>query len=256
VIARGRIILQGLGKTRVGKMFTRLSQLGDDLLKRLRFRKFRIVLQGRRFRLEGFINPWILLANGELKKIPNPKDASGRTTRLRKGERLTDPSTGVEGIVIGAKDAKRLKYRPTAAKVAAFGEKILEGNSTLLASRLKTPAGQQAHHLIASSEAGGHKAAEMAAKNGWDLNHAKNGLNIPTKPGKLKTTEIPPRNIWHHGGHAGDYYAAVAKELDMVWNTFVAKGRPKGFDWIGEMNKASARIKDGILSGKIRLYTD
>lgn len=250
LISKGKLLFRGIARSGIGRNAKRIKDLGERLLQRMRVRRFRIRLSGLRFILEGFINPWILLASGEIKKIPSPKTAAGKTIRLRKGERLKN------AIVISSKEAKRLRYRPKAARIAEYERRLLTGDSTLLASRLGTPSGQQAHHLLSSSQVAQHQAGRFAAKHGWDLNHAKNGFNIPNKPGKLWTTETPPRAIWHHGGHTQDYYNAVNKELNAVLKTYQGMGKPKNFDWIGEMNVASDRVRQQILSGKIRLYVD
>ena len=78
----------------------------DDLAKRLknklRFKKFSISRSGKRIYLWGHINPKILLGTtGRIKDIDNPRDPlTGKVTgRLRKGERLIDPETGLEGII-------------------------------------------------------------------------------------------------------------------------------------------------------------
>lgn len=63
VLRRGRLVMQGL---RPG--FARGARTLDDLTRRLRnrlrFRRFRIRRRGRHIRLFGYINPWVLLADG------------------------------------------------------------------------------------------------------------------------------------------------------------------------------------------------
>jgi hypothetical protein len=66
VIARGKVLFRGIAGSRIGRGVSRIGELGRRLLGRLRFRKFRFRIRGRRFRLEGYINPWILMATGEL----------------------------------------------------------------------------------------------------------------------------------------------------------------------------------------------
>ncbi|MCH8988023.1 MAG: hypothetical protein IIA92_04370 [Chloroflexi bacterium] len=80
VIKKGKILFKGLASSGVGKQFKRLRQLGDDLLTRLRFRKFRITMSGRWFTLEGFINPWIIIAEGKVTEVPKgTKNAEFKT---------------------------------------------------------------------------------------------------------------------------------------------------------------------------------
>ena len=252
----GKLLLKGV-KSGFAKGAKSLDDLAKRLKNKLRFKKFSISRSGKRIQLWGHINPKILLGTtGRIKDIDNPRDPlTGKVTgRLRKGERLIDPETGLEGIIISGREAKKLKYRPTAVKQATYSEKILTGDSRLLAKRLNTPSDEQAHHLIASSVAKDHKAAKLAAQRGWDLNHAKNGLNIPTKPGKLKTPS--GQDIWHSGGHTDAYYTAVNKELDLVLALYkkLPQAKKASFDWLQEMNKVSDNISKGILDGSIRLY--
>ena len=53
----------------VGKQFKRLQDLGKGLLARMRFKAFRIQISQRQFMLEGFINPWVLLASGKVVEL-------------------------------------------------------------------------------------------------------------------------------------------------------------------------------------------
>ncbi len=69
VISKGKVLLKGIAGTRIGKQFKRLKDLGKGLLDRMRFKAFRIRVTNRRFRLEGLINPWVLLASGKIQYI-------------------------------------------------------------------------------------------------------------------------------------------------------------------------------------------
>jgi Domain of unknown function (DUF4157) len=73
IIRAGKVLLAGVGRG-IGRAAKRLRDLGERLLARTRFKGFRIRLQGRRFFLEGKINPWVLLADGTL-KWEKPKGA-------------------------------------------------------------------------------------------------------------------------------------------------------------------------------------
>ncbi len=69
ILGKGKILFEGLAETGLGKRLTRLAELGEELLQRLRFRKFRFVIKGRWFDLEGFINPWIKIFRGEIREV-------------------------------------------------------------------------------------------------------------------------------------------------------------------------------------------
>jgi hypothetical protein len=47
------ILFKGLAETGFGKRLTRLKEFGASLLERLRFRKFRALLEGSEFTLQG-----------------------------------------------------------------------------------------------------------------------------------------------------------------------------------------------------------
>jgi hypothetical protein len=66
VIKAGKVLLRGPGRA-IANGVKRLKNLGARLLAKTRFNGFRIRITGRRFVLEGKINPWVVLASGELK---------------------------------------------------------------------------------------------------------------------------------------------------------------------------------------------
>ncbi|OZH52258.1 hypothetical protein AFK68_25555 [Hydrocoleum sp. CS-953] len=69
VIQKGKVLFKGIAGSGIGKQFKRLQDLGKGLLERMRFKAFRIRVKNRRFRLEGLINPWIMLANGDIEWV-------------------------------------------------------------------------------------------------------------------------------------------------------------------------------------------
>jgi hypothetical protein len=77
----GKVLLRGVGQG-ISRGVQRLRDLGARLLSRTRFKAFRIQLQGLRFRLEGRINPWVLLATGEVKWAKGKHGGLGSTTRV------------------------------------------------------------------------------------------------------------------------------------------------------------------------------
>ncbi|MGK7894316.1 MAG: hypothetical protein AB4372_12015, partial [Xenococcus sp. (in: cyanobacteria)] len=93
-IARGKVLFKGIAGTGVGKQSRRLQDLGKGLLARMRFKAFRIRIKNRRFKLEGLINPWVLLATGKVKNI----DAS-----VAKNKKVGDvlDIDGQKGLIVG-----------------------------------------------------------------------------------------------------------------------------------------------------------
>jgi len=88
----GKIAMKGIkgGSVKGAKS---LQAAGKTLLKQLGFDRFRITRKGKRFKLEGHVNPWVLLASGDIKHVD--KDRA-------KGLKVGDELDG--GILIGKKD--------------------------------------------------------------------------------------------------------------------------------------------------------
>lgn len=99
VIEKGKVLFRGIAKTGVGKLAKKAKDLGAKLLEKLRFKKFRITISGRRFRLEGFINPWILLADGTIEEVTFKGQG-----RVEVGEAVT--FNGRKGFVVGVRDTR------------------------------------------------------------------------------------------------------------------------------------------------------
>ena len=77
VIEKGKVLFKGIAGTGVGKQFKRLKDLGKGLLDRMRFKAFRIRVTNGWFRLEGLINPWVLIAQGKITEVK--KETKGAT---------------------------------------------------------------------------------------------------------------------------------------------------------------------------------
>ncbi|MBD2504567.1 DUF4157 domain-containing protein [Anabaena azotica FACHB-119] len=89
VIEKGKVLFKGIAGSGVGKQFKRLKDLGKGLLERMRFKAFRIRVANGRFRLEGLINPWILLASGELRHIDQAGLQASTTGSRNPGDAVT-----------------------------------------------------------------------------------------------------------------------------------------------------------------------
>ncbi len=100
LIRSGRAVFQGLGRNALRGVRS-MRALGRRLQRRFRLRKFRIRMEGIRFWIEGFINPWVLLATGRVRFVEADKIARrrGRKGHLTVGERVR--VGGNDGIVVG-----------------------------------------------------------------------------------------------------------------------------------------------------------
>ncbi|NMR33344.1 hypothetical protein HIO71_03885 [Chryseobacterium aquaticum] len=84
---KAKFFVQGIGKG-IAKGAKNLDELGENLAKRFKFKGFKIVVKGFKFYLYGSVNPWVLLATGEVKHIDN---------ELAKGKKIGD-KLEVDGI--------------------------------------------------------------------------------------------------------------------------------------------------------------
>ncbi|MEQ8754930.1 MAG: hypothetical protein RID09_15645 [Coleofasciculus sp. G1-WW12-02] len=96
LIQKGKVLFKGIAGSGIGKQFKRLQDLGQGLLKKMRFKAFRIRVKNRRFKLEGLINPWIVLATGNIVEV----DASDIPSGTDLGDEITT-SVGKKGKFIG-----------------------------------------------------------------------------------------------------------------------------------------------------------
>jgi hypothetical protein len=103
VVRQGKIVYGGV-RNGVTKGAKSLDDLGKRLGKQFRFRKFKIEVQKRRFRLLGEVNPWVLLASGEVKYVDQSDLTRRRAGKL--GDSVIYKPIGEKGqraIVIGEK---------------------------------------------------------------------------------------------------------------------------------------------------------
>jgi hypothetical protein len=99
VIEKAKVVFAGLIRSAgkgIGKVVKKLTDLGEKLLEKLRFRKFRIVVKGRWFAIEGWINPWIVIVEGEIKQVAKgTKEAENFTKEdLKRGREGLEPPHG------------------------------------------------------------------------------------------------------------------------------------------------------------------
>ncbi|MBL6445149.1 hypothetical protein JMN32_02440 [Fulvivirga sp. 29W222] len=99
VVRNGKVAMKGVRKG-FAKGAKTFDDLGQRLSKKLRFKKFRMRIEKRRFKLEGEVNPWVLLASGEVKHLD---DKDVRIKNKKVGEKV-DMGDGTEGILVGKVD--------------------------------------------------------------------------------------------------------------------------------------------------------
>ena len=125
IVKNGKLLLEGIGEGFV-KGIRKVEDLFQRLWSKLRFKAFRIRLSGSWFRLEGEINPWVLLAEGNIKWIEQAEVTEGKAARL--GEKVVGNTAAgdvIEGLFVGAS-----KSKPNYRKIADlfYGEELSQVN--------------------------------------------------------------------------------------------------------------------------------
>jgi hypothetical protein len=111
-VRRGRVVMAGVGR-RFGAGYKNLRQLARGLYERMRFRRFKLRREGRMFQLWGEINPWVLLANGDIEFVEQADlrvlgGSVDDTARLGDNVIVTAGGRRQTGTVIGRNEDPRL----------------------------------------------------------------------------------------------------------------------------------------------------
>ena len=205
VIEKGKVVFRGIAKG-VGKISSRARELGEKLLERLRFRKFRITISGRRFRLEGYINPWVLLADGtvdwrevegrynvgDVAKLAGSKERAiviGKRGMPISGAPEPTPSAFVEDLRALGPDAAKGKFEELKALGKAARREMISGMSqtaeharalrkAMIANGKILKEGEAAHHIVPSTHAHAKEARKILDDFGVDFNSHWNGAPL------------------------------------------------------------------------------
>jgi len=128
IVRNGKLLLEGIGEG-FAKGIRKLQELFERLWNKLRFKAFRIRLSGAWFRLEGEINPWVLLAEGKIEWIEKANVLEGKGAKLG-GKVVGKSSTGelIEGLFVGASKVKP-DYRAIAEII--FKDELAKANKKI-----------------------------------------------------------------------------------------------------------------------------
>ncbi|NMM49188.1 AHH domain-containing protein [Marinigracilibium pacificum] len=126
------------------------DDLGKQLSKNLRFKKFRIRVEKRRFKLEGEVNPWVLLASGEVKFV-DQKDLTRKS-----GSRLGD------NVIYKPKGAAKGR------KATVIGEKNVGGKGSDFVERYRgdKKAGKELYGDLMSKEGKSARKQHIKGESG------------------------------------------------------------------------------------------
>lgn len=217
IIERGKVLFRGIAGSGIGQRLKNIAELGKKLLERLRFRKFRLRVKNSRFRIEGYINPWVLLATGEIEYIEKSllKKRLKRRGPLQVGYKV-ETKEGVEGIVVGItkkgdetakrfveevlrphsqeelirlykqyenipKDRLKVMLELVSRETSENAAKLRKNMGATLGKELKP--GEHAHHIVPSTHSyqSAEETRKILAKYGIDKNAFENGVALSEK---------------------------------------------------------------------------
>ncbi|MEM6807830.1 MAG: AHH domain-containing protein [Pseudomonadota bacterium] len=198
VVSKGRVLFKGIAGSGIGKRARSFRDLGNRLLSKTRFRGFRISLKGMRFEIEGYVNPWILLATGEVKKISQADltNLSKRGKTARVGHKVMTKDG--KGIVLGSKSKsiKTAAGKTIEAPKGKLGRKLfdLRRNQRIKkADRLK----QLGKEYKKLDEAKGLKARRKLIKGKSDKStrQLRKGIGDKPHPANFEAHHVIPEEL-------------------------------------------------------------
>lgn len=285
IIKEGKVLFKGIAGKNLGKLSKTLRKLGDDILERTRFKKIRIRLEGMRFFIEGNINPWVLLANGDLKEVTQKelKTLSKENKALRVGEGfkyIDDAGKEVEGVVVGSnvkpsayvkqlEDIKATKgteglkneYSTLKQELEAGGDldKIIYNRQSTYELRKgigKIPKDFQAHHVIPRELK--DKFKDFFTRIKFNIEDgAINGIGVPPNKAVLEASKEADEfaNYAFHQGSHPKYTQLIEEKIIEVERSLI-KGsltEEKAYQKILDITNSA---KNAIKNGKGKIMND
>ena len=192
IIEKGKVLFKGIAGSGIGKQFKKLKDLGKELLERMRFKAFRIRIANRWFRLEGLINPWVVIAQGQVKEVKKgtkgavfktdeeieaiTKAGKSKTGKLKEFETVdyeTSTARG-RGEVGDGLTGDHIPSRAAlvAAEEARLGRKLTQAEADLIKDEGVTVVLKGKTHADLSRTYGGRNTATQIAEDAKDLGKA------------------------------------------------------------------------------------
>lgn len=287
VVSRGKLLLQGV-RGRVGRGVRSLEELGERLFSRVRFRRFRIRFARGWFRLEGYINPWVLLATGRLQEIEQgrlrPAGGGGLLDdTVRLGDEVLIGSGNTRGIIVGVESnqsrfVRELDDLSRTARIDEFRElrgplggrlsradrlRIIQNGETTAALRRGIPThlpngmhppNFQAHHIIPRELRGTFD--DFFRRIGFNIEDgARNGIMVPPDLATRSAAIASHPNLATHFGnsalHLGShpsYTLRIEAELIPIRNA-LTNGVITEAQALAQVDAVIARARTAITNG-------
>ena len=234
--------------------FSRGVKTVQDLIGRIKsnlsFKKFRIRRQGRWFKLEGKLNPWVLLASGEIREVDSVKGTDDVVRNV--GETGSFGVKGsdeiVEGMLIGnadeASDLVRTLQNDEALRNAYVNKlkeslknnaKLAEGESIFTNLKLGEPVGSGGNKNVFDIVDHSEKVVAVL-KTGKPISAIEDELRLLKK---LADNNLPVVKVIEKGKYQGQ--AALIMEKYAQGSKDVVKRTGKKMEIVGESRYLNQR---------------
>ena len=244
----GKLVISGV-KNAFKDGAKSLEELSGSLLKKFRFKKFKIEVRKFRFYFYGEVNPWVLLATGDLVEV---KDKAGGIIG-KEGKFISKEGKQVEGILVGiggSKFAKRLKNltKEQAADLFAKAHAIYEAKAEAkaLAGKTLTKAEMEAEELAIQKEVR-ELIQERASfdRDAFAKLHGEAAADAKLNRDKLGRSLATPSP-----GKGFEAHHIIPVEL-LEQNDLLKKAVAGGFEFNGDVNgswvkRFSSRTEEGL----------
>jgi hypothetical protein len=281
VVSRGRLVMQGI-RGRIGQGVRSLEELAERLFSRVRFRRFRIRFNRGWFRLEGYINPWVLLATGELQFIEQnrlrPSGGGGLLDdTVRLGDEVLIGSSNSRGIIVGVErnpsrfvnelddlsstarvdEFRNLRGSAGSRLTAAERLRIIQNGETTAALRRGIgvqPPNFQAHHIVPRELRSTFD--DFFRRIGFDIeNGARNGIMVPpdlsTRAAAIASNPSLASQFGNSALHLGShpsYTLRIEAELIPIRNALTS-GAITEAQALSQVDALIARARTAISTG-------
>ena len=251
VLREGKIVMKGVGES-IGRGVRSLEDLARRLWQRVRFRRFRLRFEGRWFVLEGYINPWVILASGRIREWHGPRtelaepvlhrgrvgyivgivDEGGAAASayVRSLENLSEYELRdlYRQLRSAATDAAR---RELVLGARLTGENAKELRKAMTAAGKVAAAGDHAHHIVPSTHRLGQAARDVLEDLKIGVNSSHNGVFVS--------------DVIHSPLHTKRYMQEVERLVLLASNSATTKAARKA-----AVEKALDAIAARIRAGK------
>jgi len=263
---QGRLLMRGVGH-HLGRGVRSVRELTERLWNRVRFRRFKMVRRGRRLQLWGYINPWVLLADGTVEWRDTPRGA-GRP-------RVGDPAPG-GGTIIGVRRVpgsrvQAIQDMDRAARASLTPQQILRlGRNAQNTVELRRaipgprpfPRFFQAHHLIPRELLNNPVIERFFRRIGFNIEDgARNGVLLPPTDELVQALQRSNPSAYAHWKdatrHLGSHTPYTLRVREALREQMVRHARrveALGEDTanrlaLQELTSYTSKLRSGLLKG-------